>query len=200
MKPEKSTKFWLGQANKRRNWAVPVNIANLSARLSPNGGYWLSPGPPGEKSGHPGSGSGKCRARYLSENGTASLQFASASLPDHPISGAICQRVNRASRLLPARCDKVAAIYDKKVLHLVNPVVAIDHRLLGIHTHAASSHQMTGNREIIDRLCPDSLRTRSFQNLTAALLEEAQRLQIVRVILECHTERGKSPGVFQFRI
>ena len=78
----------------------------------------------------------------------------------------------------------------------MDTVVAINYGLLWVAAHPAGTHQMTCDCEILYRLRPDFLGTRCFQNLTAALLEEVQHLQIVRVILERHAECGKPPGVF----
>jgi hypothetical protein len=87
----------------------------------------------------------------------------------HQVGGAIRQRVNRTSRLLPSRSDKAAAIHDKKVLHVVDTVVTIDDGFLWVAAHAAGTHQMTCDCEILHRVRPDFLRTRCFQNFTALL-------------------------------
>src|SRR5215467_13966065 len=59
---------------------------------------------------------------------------------------------------------------------------------------------MTRDGDTLHRLGPDFFGMRGFEDLASALLEKAQRLQIVRMILKCHPKRGKSPCVFEGRI
>ena len=63
--------------------------------------------------------------------------FAALRERRNSVSGAEGQRLDGHGGLAAARGHQAAAIAKKKILHVMCPVVRIDHRRLGIVSHAA---------------------------------------------------------------
>src|SRR5690242_6229220 len=128
------------------------------------------------------------------------LNVSALGAVDQMVGGAVGKRLNGASRLIAAAGHQVAAVYNKKIGHIVGAMEFIHHGGFGIVAHAAGAEQMDRSFSRLDRPWPFLNGSSSLQKLHGAVLHEMGILQIIGMVLVGHPQRGQSPGVFHIRI
>ena len=89
--------------------------------------------------------------------------FAALRKRRNSVSGAEGQRFDSHGGLAAPGSHQAAAIAKEEVLHIMCPVVCIDHRRLGIVSHAAGAEEVYGKLRLRGRKPPMLLGASRFQ-------------------------------------
>lgn len=108
--------------------------------------------------------------------------------------------LNRHRRLTATRSDKVAAVNNEEIRHVVSTMISVHNRRPRIISHSTSPKQMISASVRLARALGYFLRAGGDNQVVTDLPKVFTKFEIVGMAFERETRRGKSPLILYGRV